>query len=132
MSMQVRVQLVSVLVGLLLLAVVFQLVRKNRLLEKYSLLWIGSAAVLIFLALCRSLLERFAGWVGIYYAPSALFLVALFCGMIIALHFSVVVSDLTRQNKLLAQKVGLLETEILRLKTRNRKASPRPAGRRKA
>jgi hypothetical protein len=106
---QIRIQIVSVCVAVLLLAVIFQLIRRNRLQEKYALGWIVSAVVLLVLSLWRGLLERFAAWVGIFYAPSALFLVALFCGTLIALHFSVAVSALARQNKTLAQEIALLK-----------------------
>jgi len=107
-----RIQYFSALVGILLLAVIFQLIRKNRLLEQYSLLWIASAVLLLVVSIWRSLLEKLADSVGIYYAPSALFLIALFCGMVIALHFSVVISQIKKQNNTLAQEVALLKREV--------------------
>ncbi len=110
--MQIRVQILSICVGIALLIALFQLIRKNRLEEKYALLWVASALILILFSVWRSLLEKLANWVGIYYAPSALFLIALFCGVIIALHFSVVISNLTRQTKTLAQEVALLRQEL--------------------
>lgn len=120
--MQIRVQILSVCVGLALLAVLFQLIRKNRLEEKYALLWVASAIILILFSVWRNLLEKLANLVGIYYAPSALFLIALFCGVIIALHFSVVISTLTRQTKTLAQEVALLRQEIEVLQDQKKKA----------
>lgn len=110
--MQIRVQILSIWVGVALLVALFQLIRKNRLEEKYALLWVASAVIFIVFSVWRSLLEKLATWVGIYYAPSALFLIALFCGVIIALHFSVVISTLTRQTKMLAQEVALLRQEM--------------------
>ncbi len=121
--MQIRVQILSLCVGIGLLVVLFQLIRKNRLEEKYALLWIASAMILILFSVWRGLLEKLAMMVGIYYAPSALFLIALFCGVIIALHFSVVISNLTRQTKTLAQEVALLRQEIEVL--RNQKGKPK-------
>jgi hypothetical protein len=112
--MQIRIQIASILVGLVLLGVIFQLIRRNRLQEKYALLWIASVVIVLVLSVWRGLLESFAACVGIFYAPSALFLVALFCGMIIALHFSVVVSDLTKQNKTLVQEIALMKEELHR------------------
>jgi hypothetical protein len=116
--MQIRIQIVSILVGLALLAVIFQLIRKNRLQEKYSLLWIVSVLIVLILSVWRDLLATFSNLVGIFYAPSAIFLVALFCGMIIALHFSVVISDLSRQNKTLAQEIALLKEELKEMKVK--------------
>jgi len=128
--MQVRVQIVSILVGVILLGTIFQLIRKNRLQEKYALLWILSAVIVLVLSVWRDFLALFASWVGIFYAPSALFLVALFCGMVIALHFSVVVSDLTKQNKTLVQEIALLKEELQRTRGASRKRRP-PARKRR-
>ena len=112
-----RVELVSILLVFFLLGIIFQLIRKNRLLEQYSLLWIISALILLVLSLWRDLLDRFAALTGIYYAPSALFLFAILCGIMIALHFSVVISRLTKQNHALAQEMALLKQELEAVKT---------------
>ncbi|NQT27214.1 DUF2304 domain-containing protein, partial [candidate division KSB1 bacterium] len=49
---------------------------------------------------------------GVYYAPSALFIIAFFCGLLVMLHVTIVISKLTEQNAILAQKVALLENKI--------------------
>lgn len=110
-----RIQIFTVLVAVALLLVIFQLVRKNKLLEQYSLLWIASAVLLIVLALWRDLQTWMSNLIGIYYPPSALFLIAIVCGMVIALHFSVVISNLREQNHLLAQEMALLKEKIEKL-----------------
>jgi hypothetical protein len=112
-----RVELVSIVLVFFLLGILFQLIRKNRLLEQYSLLWIVSALILLVFSLWRGLLERFAALTGIYYAPSALFLFAILCGIMIALHFSVVISRLTKQNHALAQEIALIKQELEAVKT---------------
>ncbi|MCD6116170.1 DUF2304 domain-containing protein [bacterium] len=116
--MQIRIQILTMLMGVILLLVIFQLIRKNRLLEQYSLLWIASAVLLFIMAAWRGLLEKISHLIGIYYPPSALFVLAIFCGMVIALHFSVVISKLTKENNTLAQKVAILGTEIKSLNDR--------------
>ena len=110
--MQVRVQIVSVLVGLVLLGLIFQLIRRNKLLERYAILWIASIGLLLAVAIWKQLMEKLAQLIGIYYPPSALFVLAIFCGMAIVLHFSVVISQLTTQNNKLAQEVALLRAEM--------------------
>jgi cell division protein FtsB len=47
--------------------------------------------------------------VGIYYAPSALFVIAFGFILVLLLHFSIAVSRLADQSKVLAQRVALLE-----------------------
>jgi hypothetical protein len=82
----------------------------------------GCAVVLLVLAAWRPGLELVAGVLGIAYPPTALFLVAGgFVGLLL-LHFSIAVSRLTDQTKVLAQRVALLEE-----RQRQAESSPAPA-----
>lgn len=107
-----RLQLVAIVVTALLLLGVFELVRRRRLQERYALLWLLSAAVLFGLAVWKSLLLKISSAVGISYAPSALFAVAFGFVLILLLHFSLVISRLAEQSKILAQHVGRLQQQV--------------------
>ncbi len=107
-----RVQVVSILGSLTLLVLILELVRRGKLAERYSLLWIATGAVLLVFSLWRGLLDRFAAAVGIFYPPSALFLVGLVFILLLILHFSVIVSRLARKNRRLAQRLALLDERI--------------------
>ena len=107
--MDLRLQLFTVGGSLLLLLVVFELVRRKQLLERYALLWLFSALVLLLLAAWRGLLAGVADLIGIFYPPSALFTVAFAFVLLLLLHFSLAVSRLTDQSKVLAQRLALLE-----------------------
>jgi hypothetical protein len=110
--MDLRIQIVAILAAVALFALVFELVRQRRLMERYALLWLLSAATLLTLSVWRDLLEVFADAVGVAYAPSALFLVTLGFGLVLLLHFSLVISRLTDQNKVLAQRIGMLQQQV--------------------
>jgi hypothetical protein len=107
--MELRVQLLAVAAALLLFGMVFELVRRKRLLERYALLWLFSALALLLLAAWGDLLEGVADVLGIFYPPSALFVIAFLFVMALLLHFSLVVSRLADQTKVLAQRLALLE-----------------------
>jgi hypothetical protein len=107
-----RLQLVSVLAALLLLVVVLDLVRRRRLLERYALLWLGAAIVILALAAWSNALERLASALGIISPPNALFFVALGFIVVLLLHFSAAVSRLTDQSKVLAQRLALIEQRM--------------------
>jgi hypothetical protein len=107
-----RVQIVSIFVTAGIFGLVFELVRRRRLQERYALLWLFSAATMLALAVWRDLLELFSDAVGIAYAPSALFAIALGVVLILLLHFSLVISRLADQNKVLAQRVGMLQQQV--------------------
>lgn len=129
-AMETRVQIVSIVVMGGLFVVVFELVRRRRLMERYALLWLFSAAVLLGLAVWRGALDLFAKSVGIFYAPSALFAIALGFVLVLLLHFSLVISRLAEQNKVLAQRVGIMQQQLdeLHLERTERELTP-PADR---
>jgi hypothetical protein len=101
---------IAVTLGLLLL--VFELVRRKRLSERYAILWLLAATTLLVLAAWKGLLTSLSNDVGISYPPSALFAVAIGLIAMILLHFSLAVSRLSDQNKILAQRLGLLQRQI--------------------
>jgi len=96
--------------GLLLL--VLEMVRRRALAEKYSLLWLLMAGAILMLAVARPALDRIAPVLGIYYAPSALFVVGFVGLLVILLYFSAVITRLTRQNRIVAQQIGILQVRI--------------------
>jgi len=129
MSMQLKIQLVSVVVTAGLFAVIFELLRRKRLMERYAILWLFSSAVLLALAAWKGLLETIAHAIGIYYAPSALFVIAFGFILVLLLHFSLVISRLADQNKVLAQRLGLLQERLDQVETLQAPAAVEADGR---
>jgi hypothetical protein len=113
--MDTRLQLLAIGASGVLLLVLLELVRRRRLLERYALLWLFSAGVLLGLSVWDSLLSWVASDVfGIKYPPNALFAVAFGFVLVLLLHFSLAVSRLTDQSKVLAQRLALLEERLHR------------------
>ena len=107
-----RVSVVAAVAALILLGIILELIRSRRLQERYATLWLVTGAVMFVLAVWRGGLARIAELVGIAYPPSALFvLVSLFI-LAVLLHYSTVISRLSDQTKILAQRVALLEREL--------------------
>jgi hypothetical protein len=107
--MDLRVQLFAIAATAVLLLAVLELVRRRRLLERYAILWLVSTLVLLGLGVWKGLLETVADVIGIRYPPSALFVVAFGFILVLLLHFSLAVSRLADQSKVLAQRLALLE-----------------------
>jgi hypothetical protein len=107
-----RVSIVASLGALVLLLVIFELIRRRRLTERYALLWIVTGVVILVLAVWRDLLTRISSTVGIAYPPSTLFVLAAFFILVLLLHYSTVISRLADQNRILAQRLALLEEEL--------------------
>ncbi len=115
-----RLQLVSLLAAAVLLLVVLELVRRRRLLERYALLWLFAAVVILGLAAWSPGLERLASSLGIVDAPNALFFVALGFIVVLLLHFSAAVSRLSDQSKVLAQRLAIMEQRMRKLEEHER------------
>src|SRR5918995_2591868 len=117
-----RIQVLIIGVAALLLVAVIELVRRRRLLERYALLWLLSGVVLLGLATWRGALDKLAAQLGVAYPPNALFIVAFGFVLWMLLHFSLAVSRLSDQSKVLAQRLALLEERM----RRNASTTPAP------
>jgi hypothetical protein len=109
-----RIQILTVCVAAILVVGVLELVRRRRLLERYALVWLVSSVVLLGLSIWRGALDRIADQIGVSYPPNALFIVAFGFVLWMLLHFSVAVSRLSDQSKVLAQRLALLEERMRR------------------
>jgi len=108
-----RISIVASAASLLLILVVLELIRSRRLRERYALLWLLTGVVLLVLSAWRGGLNTIAGWVGATtYPPAVLFAVATLFILVVLLHYSTVISKLSDQNVLLAQKLALLEERL--------------------
>jgi hypothetical protein len=110
--MTIRVSLVAAGAALLLLGVIFELIRSRRLQERYALLWLLTGIVILVLALWRGALSTLADTVGIHYPPSALFVIGSAFILVVLLHYSTVISELSERNTTLAQRLALLEKRL--------------------
>ncbi|MFL5824247.1 MAG: DUF2304 domain-containing protein [Solirubrobacteraceae bacterium] len=104
-----RVEVIALAV--VVCVVIFELVRRKRLMERYALLWLLAGVTILVLAVWQGLLTKLSHAVGIYYPPSALFAVAFVFVLAMLVHFSTTISRLSDQNKILAQRLALLEHE---------------------
>lgn len=107
-----RISIAAAIAAALLLLLIFELIRSRRLQERYALLWLLTGVVIFVLAVWRGLLSRLANLVGIAYPPSALFILASFFVLVVLLHYSTVISKLSDQNLILAQRLALLEHRL--------------------
>jgi len=102
-------RIITGITSLLIFFSVIELIRKGRLKEKYALLWLFSAAIMLPFSFSRGLLTKVSLFIGIKYPPSLIFLLAFFFLIVINVHFSTVISELYEKNKRLVQEIALLK-----------------------
>jgi hypothetical protein len=110
--MTLRISIMAAIAASLLLVVIFELIRSRRLQERYAILWLVTGVVILVLSIWRSALGQLSDLIGIAYPPTALFILGSFFILLVLLHYSTVISRLSDQNRILAQRLALLETQV--------------------
>jgi len=111
-----RNKIVALVVGIGMLLLIIELVRRRRLREEYSWLWLLTGSVILVLTMWFDLLKWITHLIGAITPSSTIFLFAFLFLILISLHFSVVISKLTDRNREIAQRYALLEVEFHELK----------------
>lgn len=109
-----KTDIFAIVGSVLLLLFVIELIRKKKIKEEYSLLWIFSSIIFVILSLWREGLEYIAQFMGVAYPPTALLLVLIIAVFLILIQFSILISKLSENNKRLIQEIALLRNELLK------------------
>lgn len=106
-----RIRVLTIGGALCILMMVVELVRRRKLKEEYSVLWVGTAVVILLISVWFSLLRRVTDVIGAVSPASTLFFFGLLFCIVLLLHFSVRISALERRLTTLVQEVGLMAVE---------------------
>lgn len=98
--------------SLAVMILIVDLVKRRKLREEYSVLWLGAGCVMLLAVVVSGALDWFARLLQIKHVAYAVFVLALFVGLVLAIHFTVVLSKLTAQTWRLTQEVGLLKARL--------------------
>ncbi len=107
-----RLQIIAIAVAIIFMFFIFRLIARGKLREEYSFIWIVCTILLLLFSIWRDGLDIIAALMGIYYAPSLIFLGAIFAIVIFLVHLSVVNSKQHKQIKEISQELALLKEKI--------------------
>ena len=116
--MQLYLQIVILAFSLVILGFVWQLIRHGQLRPAYGLLWMIASILFFLFSLFTGLIHLIANFFAVTYAPTVLFGLALVFITTLLLSQSVIISNLSRNNKDLAQNVAILEWRIENIEKR--------------
>jgi hypothetical protein len=119
-----RIQIVAIVGSMVFLLLVLELVRRRRLAEEYSALWIITALVLLMASIRRDVIDRAAAWLGIFYGPTVLLLGLLVVVAAALLWMSVILTKQQAQIEHLIEETAILAAEL----RAERAADDRPVG----
>jgi len=106
--MTIQQKLFAILASIFIFTVIINLVKKNKLKEEYSWLWLLTGFAMILLVIWYDLLLMLTHLIGAVLPTTTLFIFAILFLICLALHFAIKISQLTDQVKNLAQEVSLL------------------------
>lgn len=113
--MPIQQQLFALIVSVLVFIVVIDMVRRRRLREEYSVLWLATSLVMFVLVFRYEWLEALTALIGAGLPTTTLFLFSIIFLMLLSVQFCIKISRLTDQVKNLSQDNALMRQEIERL-----------------
>jgi|WetSurMetagenome_2_1015567.scaffolds.fasta_scaffold26884_3 hypothetical protein len=109
--MTIHQKVFAIFASIVIFIVIINLVKKNKLKEEYSWLWLLTGFVMIILVLWYDLLLMITRLIGAVQPTTTVFIFAILFLICVALHFAIKISILTDQVKNLSQKISLLDAE---------------------
>jgi hypothetical protein len=104
-----KIQIISLIGSLFFLIFIFELIRRKRIKEAYSILWLLFGLIFLFFSFWKNGLDYFSSIVGIYYPPAFLFLIMIVSIILILVQFSIIVSSQDEKIKKLAQEIAIMK-----------------------
>ena len=109
--MDARIRILTIGGALAILLMVIELVRRRKLKEEYSVLWVVTAVLTLLVSIWFSLLRHVTNAIGAISPVSTLFFFGLLFCLVLLLHFSVRISSLERRVTSLVQEVGIMSVD---------------------
>ncbi len=110
--MPVQQQIFALILSVLVFVVVVDMVRKRRLREEYSVLWLVTSVLMFMLVLRYEWLVSLTALIGAGLPTTTLFLFSIIFLMLLSVQFCIKISRLTDQVKNLSQENALMKREI--------------------
>ena len=111
-SMPIQQKIFALIVSVLVFVFIVDMVRKRRLREEYSVLWLATSVVMFILVLRYKWLVSLTFFIGATTTTTTLFLFALIFLILLSVQFCIKISRLTDQVKNLSQENALMRLEI--------------------
>jgi hypothetical protein len=107
-----RQKVFAILASVLIMFIVVELVRRRKLREEYSWLWLLTGGIIILLVVWYEPLVFITHLIGAIAPTTTLFIFGLLFLMLISLHYSIQISKLSHQVKEMAQQLALLKGQV--------------------
>ncbi len=110
--MPIQQQIFALIISALVFVIVLDMVRRRRLREEYSVLWLVTSVIMFMLVLRYEWLVALTALIGAGLPTTTLFLGSIIFLMLLSVQFCIKISRLTDQVKNLSQENALMKLEI--------------------
>ena len=117
-----NLRLLELICGAVTVGLMFELIRRRNIKEKYTVLWVLIGVGIVLLAAFPGLLDLLADALGVSSGPNLLLFVTALVLTLVCVHLSVEVSRLEDRSRALAEEIGLLWLQVEQVAGRNRHA----------
>ncbi|MCK4248571.1 MAG: DUF2304 domain-containing protein [Candidatus Omnitrophica bacterium] len=115
--MDLRQKIISIVVALVVFIVIVELVRRKKLMEEFSWIWLLAGVIILLIAVWEKIFFLIANLTGIIAPSSIVFFFGIIFLILITLQLAMVLSKSRNDIKNLAQKISLYENELEDTKT---------------
>lgn len=91
---------------------IIHLLKREKFLLRYGILWLMSGLIMLLIVIFPSLLFYFTEFLGIRVASNALFAICIFLVIMMLVFLTTVVTELTDRIKKMAQKTAIIEKRM--------------------
>jgi len=120
--MPMQQKIFALIVSVMVFIVVVDMVRRRRLREEYSVLWLVTSVVMFVLVFRYEWLVALTTAIGAGLPTTTLFLFSIIFLMLLSVQFCIKISKLTDQVKNLSQENALMKMELEILLQKNEKS----------
>lgn len=108
--MSIEVRALAIIIGISLMILIVELVRRRKLREEYSWIWLFLGGLILLFSFCPDIVFLMAKMLNVTIPFLIVLLFSIILLFILSIYFSVKLSVITRQIEILAQKLTILES----------------------
>lgn len=110
--MTINLEIFLLLFIICFILLILHTIKKQRLLLKYSLLWIASSLVMLICILFPSFLNLICHILGIELVSNLVFLISFFILLVLTFALTIIVSEQKKKIVLLVEEIAIIKKQI--------------------
>jgi hypothetical protein len=107
-----RIEFLGIAASLFLFFFIFNLIRRQKIRDEYSLIWFAVALFFLIISISRPLIDTIAAFMGIEYGPAALFLILISVVLWVLIRLSILISEHENEVRTLIQEQAILKQKL--------------------